>query len=223
MPNKEIDMKLSHWLMFLCCLLGTSITVSAASCPTIQICFSPRHNCGNKIIETIASAKQTILVQAYSFSSRKIAKALIAASKRGVQIKIILDRAYFTQDKLQKAIWYMYSNHIPLWIDYANSLSHNKIMIIDGQKVITGSYNFTNAADIANAENVLIINSADIASTYTANWQVCKELAKQVPVYNKQHPHELEQFRQQAKASYRKMQFEKNQVIQHKLKNKARQ
>lgn len=44
-------------------------------------------------------------------------------------------------------------------------------MVIDGQVVITGSFNFTKAAEESNAENLLVMRDTDLAATYTANWE----------------------------------------------------
>ena len=44
-------------------------------------------------------------------------------------------------------------------------------MILDGRTVITGSFNFTHAAEEHNAENMLIIRSPELAEMYDANWQ----------------------------------------------------
>ena len=44
-------------------------------------------------------------------------------------------------------------------------------MVIDGRTVITGSFNFTKAAEEKNAENLLVISDPDIAAKYTKNWQ----------------------------------------------------
>jgi phosphatidylserine/phosphatidylglycerophosphate/cardiolipin synthase-like enzyme len=44
-------------------------------------------------------------------------------------------------------------------------------MIIDGETVITGSFNFTKAAEEKNAENLLVIHDKKLAERYTKNWQ----------------------------------------------------
>jgi len=60
---------------------------------------------------------------------------------------------------------------IPVWIDAAVRIAHNKVMIIDGRDLITGSYNFTYAAAYDNAENLLYIRNAPaLAQAYTANF-----------------------------------------------------
>ena len=60
---------------------------------------------------------------------------------------------------------------IPIWIDAKHAIAHNKIMVIDGQTVITGSFNFTKNAEENNAENLLVIRSPELATKYTANWK----------------------------------------------------
>ena len=56
-------------------------------------------------------------------------------------------------------------------IDAAHAIAHNKVMIIDGETVITGSFNFTRAAEEKNAENLLVIRDKFLAARYTENWQ----------------------------------------------------
>jgi phosphatidylserine/phosphatidylglycerophosphate/cardiolipin synthase-like enzyme len=60
---------------------------------------------------------------------------------------------------------------IPVKIDAQHAIAHNKVMVIDGETVITGSFNFTKAAEESNAENLLIIHDKKLASLYIKNWQ----------------------------------------------------
>jgi phosphatidylserine/phosphatidylglycerophosphate/cardiolipin synthase-like enzyme len=53
-----------------------------------------------------------------------------------------------------------------------HAIAHNKIMVIDGQVVITRSFNFTKFAEEINAENLLVIRSPELANKYADNWQV---------------------------------------------------
>jgi phosphatidylserine/phosphatidylglycerophosphate/cardiolipin synthase-like enzyme len=64
---------------------------------------------------------------------------------------------------------------IPTHIDSAHAIAHNKIMIIDKETVITGSFNFTKAAEEKNAENLLIIKSKELAAIYIDNWYKHKQ------------------------------------------------
>jgi phosphatidylserine/phosphatidylglycerophosphate/cardiolipin synthase-like enzyme len=61
---------------------------------------------------------------------------------------------------------------IPTKIDSAHAIAHNKLMIIHGETVITGSFNFTEAAEEKNAENLLIIKDKDLAGRYIENWKL---------------------------------------------------
>ena len=121
------------------------------------------------VVKEINAAKTTILVQAYSFTSAPIAKALVDAHKQGVQIQVILDKSQ-RSEKYSSADFVLHAG-IPTFIDAKHAIAHNKIMVIDGATVITGSFNFTRNAEENNAENLLVIRSPDLAKKYTANWQ----------------------------------------------------
>ena len=110
-------------------------------------------------------------MQAYTFTSTPIAKALVDAHKRGVKIEVILDKSQRTEKYSSRPTsWSTWAS--PRKIDAKHAIAHNKIMVIDGQTVITGSFNFTTAAEEHNAENLLVIRSPDLAAKYTANWKV---------------------------------------------------
>jgi phosphatidylserine/phosphatidylglycerophosphate/cardiolipin synthase-like enzyme len=69
---------------------------------------------------------------------------------------------------------------VPLWEDYKLRIAHNKVMIFDGQTVETGSFNFTDAAQYHNAENMLIIHNQALAQKYLANWEKRKQQSKRI-------------------------------------------
>ena len=137
--------------------------------PPINVYFSPRGGCTEVIIWEISAATNTILVQAYSFTSAPIAKALVDAHRRGVDIQVILDKSQRTE-KYSSAD-FLVNMGVPTFIDARHAIAHNKIMIIDGATVITGSFNFTKSAEQKNAENLLVIRSPELAAKYTTNWK----------------------------------------------------
>jgi phosphatidylserine/phosphatidylglycerophosphate/cardiolipin synthase-like enzyme len=110
-----------------------------------------------------------VLVQAYSFTSAPIAKALVDAHRRGVEVKVILDRSNRTAH--YSAATFLDHAGIPVWIDARHAIAHNEIMIIDGNTILTGSFNFTKAAEQQNAENLVTIRDSALAEQHTANWQ----------------------------------------------------
>ncbi len=148
---------------------------TATSAPTTQsaidydLYFSPRGGCTDAIIEAIDAAKQTVRIQAYSFTSARIAKALLGAHKREVDVQVILDKSQVTQQ--YSSADFLHNSGIPVFIDRAHAIAHNKIIIIDQNIVITGSFNFTKAAEERNAENLLVIRDGKLASRYSQNWE----------------------------------------------------
>jgi phosphatidylserine/phosphatidylglycerophosphate/cardiolipin synthase-like enzyme len=134
-----------------------------------EVYFSPHGGCTDAIIRELNKAKSTVLVQAYTFTSAPIAKALLNAHKRGLKVEVILDKSQETQ-KYSSAT-FLYNQGIPVKIDARHAIAHNKVMIIDGETVITGSFNFTKAAEESNAENLLVIRDKKLAERYTENWQ----------------------------------------------------
>lgn len=145
--------------------------------PTYEVCFTPGQDCTSLIIKTLSKAKKSIYVQAYSFTSAIIAKALVAAKKRGVDVKIILDKSQIKKNKYSSATFFL-NNHISTWVDDKPAIAHNKVMIIDKSVVITGSFNFTKAAQYKNAENVLIITNNSLAMKYLDNWLARQKQSK---------------------------------------------
>ena len=139
----------------------------------ISTCFTPPAGCGTVIASQISKAQDSIYVQAYGFTSGEIAKALINAHKRGVKVRVLLDKSnigakHSRMRNLREA-------GIEVDVENVTGIAHNKVIIIDKQKVITGSFNFTTSADIRNTENVIIVNNSEIAKKYIQNWFSRKE------------------------------------------------
>jgi len=145
---------------------------------SIQVYFSPSSSPTAAIIETLDNAKESVHVQAYSFTSAPIAAALKRAHDKGVAVKVILDKSQVSE-KYTSATFLTRAG-IPVWIDSKHAIAHNKVMVVDGRTVITGSFNFTKSAEERNAENLLVINDGLIANRYLANWERCKGHSEEV-------------------------------------------
>jgi phosphatidylserine/phosphatidylglycerophosphate/cardiolipin synthase-like enzyme len=133
-----------------------------------EVYFSPDGGCTEAIVNEIRHAKSEIYVQAYSFTSVPIAKALVDAHKRGIKVEVILDKSQ--KKERYTSATFLANAGIPTYIDSVHAIAHNKIMVIDKEFVITGSFNFTKAAEEKNAENLLILKSKELASQYLMNW-----------------------------------------------------
>jgi phosphatidylserine/phosphatidylglycerophosphate/cardiolipin synthase-like enzyme len=104
-----------------------------------------------------------------NLTSAPIASALKAARDRGVDVRVILDKSQRTER--YSGLTYLQHAGVPVWVDAAHAIAHNKVMVIDGDTVLTGSFNFTKAAESSNAENILRIRDAGLADAYRANWE----------------------------------------------------
>jgi phosphatidylserine/phosphatidylglycerophosphate/cardiolipin synthase-like enzyme len=176
----ELVMKRQTWSVTGLVLLGllfagryfaiSGASAAPDSLQDISCFFSPRGGCTEAVVAEIAQARESILVQAYSFTSTPIAKALVEARQRGVQITVILDKSNLT-GQYSSADFVLHAE-IPTYIDDKHAIAHNKIMLIDGRTIITGSFNFTKQAESSNAENLLVIrNHPDLFAQYQTNFQ----------------------------------------------------
>jgi phosphatidylserine/phosphatidylglycerophosphate/cardiolipin synthase-like enzyme len=158
---------------------------------SVTACFVPAEVCVDSIVAAISAAKTAIRVQAYGFTSAPIISALAAAKRRGIDVQVILDksndrtgeyRASTEEERPPRGRYsgatYMANAGVPVFIDIQPAIAHNKLIIIDGHLVIGGSYNYTQAAEHRNAENVTFIDSPEVAGWYLANWQARKEVSR---------------------------------------------
>lgn len=142
--------------------------VTAPVAPVIETHFSPKGGCQEAIVAHIKNAKK-IRVQAYTLTAKPIIDALVDAGNRSADVAIILDSL---EAKMPASpVPSFRTGKISISIDALHALAHNKVMIFDDQIVLTGSYNFTNAAEEKNAENCVFIDNKTTAAAYTANWE----------------------------------------------------
>jgi phosphatidylserine/phosphatidylglycerophosphate/cardiolipin synthase-like enzyme len=146
--------------------------------PSTMAHYSPHGGCTEVIVRELATARREILVQAYSFTSREITQALIDAKMRGVHVQIILDHS--NEKEPHTELPFLIEQGLAPLIDAEHAIAHNKIMVIDGHKILTGSFNFTNQAEKENAENLLVINGQpELAQRYQANFHAHKAHSRQ--------------------------------------------
>jgi phosphatidylserine/phosphatidylglycerophosphate/cardiolipin synthase-like enzyme len=155
------------------------------SAPELKTCFTPGENCVGVIVAAIDGAKSEILVQSNNLTAKPLIKALGRAHQRGVKVRVILDKA--DEHRHDRAGSWLIAERILPQVDTGVASAHNKVMIIDRDTVVTGSFNFTTAAQKNNAENVLLIKGhADIAAAYAQNWD--RRLKSSRPYYGTMAP-----------------------------------
>lgn len=137
--------------------------------PKYENAFSPKQGATELIIDTIHNAHKSIYVAAYVFTSRPIADALIEAADRGLDVKVVLD-AKQSRGKGHLSD-YLTNNNVLVHKNGNYAIMHNKFMIIDQKVLELGSFNYTNAAEEKNAENVFILRRAPkVIKSYTEYW-----------------------------------------------------
>jgi phosphatidylserine/phosphatidylglycerophosphate/cardiolipin synthase-like enzyme len=149
---------------------------------TVQLLFTPEDDAIGAIIQVLEQARKQVLVQAFSFTNRDIARALVSARQRGVDVQLIAD-AEQMQRMERSQVASVAAGGVPVFVDSAHDSAHNKVMVIDPASsspiVITGSFNFTHAAQFRNAENLLIFRgNRELAAAYLKNWQQHREHAQ---------------------------------------------
>lgn len=140
---------------------------------TVNALCAFNEECEGVILESIEKSQESIWVAAYAFTRTRIAAALIRAHQRGVRVTIKMDATQAEYAGAQKLIEWLRSEGIPVTLihtagDY--SAMHNKFMIFDLRWVVAGSYNFTTTAQVSNWENLVWLDSADMAEQYKQAW-----------------------------------------------------
>lgn len=153
---------------------------SSAAAPT-EVYFSPLGGAEKALVEMLDGARQKISVAAYFFTNRTLAKALVRAHKRGVEIQVIIDgnnesdysKGYYLR---KRGVDVRYARGLPKKVKKSKKpkyrvkkygIMHHKFIVVDDKLVGTGSFNWTASAERWNRENLLVINSASLARRYT--------------------------------------------------------
>jgi len=161
--------------LLLVAISSALILSQVAYCPTsgevpqVEVFFSPQDNCASEIVSRIDDAKSSIHIAMYFFTSRPIAQALVGAKGRGVDVKVCLDKEQPTYEYSKSE--YLRNKEINTRLVGGSGIMHHKFCVIDDHIVMTGSYNWTARADLENDENLLIINSREIAKKYSEEFE----------------------------------------------------
>jgi phosphatidylserine/phosphatidylglycerophosphate/cardiolipin synthase-like enzyme len=143
--------------------------ISLETTTQLQMGTSPNGGALSLVLSAIDSATTSIEVASYSFTSKKIAQALVNKHRQGIKVRVVMDKSQ-DSEKYSSAT-FLANAGIPVRINSRYAIQHSKIMIIDTRTVETGSFNFSNAAATRNSENVLVIwNHAELAKQYADYW-----------------------------------------------------
>lgn len=165
----------SRWWLPGLLSLALYTPVPAVNAASIETGFSPEGTALQLVLKTIDSAQQEIRLMGYSFTSPEVTRSLIAAKRRGVDVKVVLDWKANTgeNNKVSRAAVNLLVNAgIPVRTVSQFKIMHDKVIITDRRNVETGSFNYTRAAARSNSENALFIRDYPVlADTYLQHWQ----------------------------------------------------
>jgi len=152
-----------------CCSAQDSRDYSSET--KFEIGFSPKGSALDIILKGIRDSEKSILVAAYSFTSKPISTELVEAYRRGVDVKVIADRK--SNSGKYSAVTFLANQGVPVRLNGNYQIFHHKFMVFDGLHVETGSFNYSAAAVNKNAENVIMIfGNKLIADEYSQQWEL---------------------------------------------------
>jgi phosphatidylserine/phosphatidylglycerophosphate/cardiolipin synthase-like enzyme len=131
----------------------------------IEVYFSPDDGTIEQLIPLVQNAQNEVLFMAYSFTDDDLALAMKEAVKSGIKIAGVMDKSQ-ALGNTGGEYGNLLENGVDVRLDGNPYSMHHKVIVIDDQIVITGSYNFSNSAKTRNDENTLVIHSPEIAALY---------------------------------------------------------
>jgi phosphatidylserine/phosphatidylglycerophosphate/cardiolipin synthase-like enzyme len=131
----------------------------------LEVYFSPDDGAAAQLVDLIRGAEQSVYFMAYSFTSDDLAEALLERHQAGVEVAGVLEAR---QVESNTGSDYERLRHagLDVLLDGNPNNMHHKVLIIDGQAVVTGSYNFSRSAEERNDENTLVVHSPEVAALY---------------------------------------------------------
>ena len=137
----------------------------------IEVLFSPDDGTIDRFLELVQEAEESVLFMAYSFTDDDLAQAMLERAEAGVLVRGVFDESQ-AKSNLGGEYERLLENGLDVRLDGNPRGMHHKVILIDDQIVITGSYNFSNNAKTRNDENTLIIHSAEVAVLYRQEFEL---------------------------------------------------
>ena len=154
-------------LLWLAVVPGTS--VSAAS---IEVYYAPEDLPVDHLAALYDQAKRSLYVAVYRLTAPPIVKALVAAKKRGVDVRVLTDREGLTDPKVESALTTLHLADVPIRVNRHDALMHLKQSVIDESVNTSGSMNYTGSANRYNDERLDVLR--DPATTIKAREKFLK-------------------------------------------------
>jgi phosphatidylserine/phosphatidylglycerophosphate/cardiolipin synthase-like enzyme len=131
----------------------------------LDVYFSPDDHVQAALIDLLDSARSSIYFLAYSFTADPLGQAIRLRALAGVQVSGVMEAEQVASNEGTEYDAFRAAG-LDVHLDGNPGQMHHKVMIIDEQIVVMGSYNFTASAETSNDENVVVIYDPEIASQY---------------------------------------------------------
>jgi phosphatidylserine/phosphatidylglycerophosphate/cardiolipin synthase-like enzyme len=136
----------------------------------IDVYFSPDDGIQANLVDLINNAQESIYFMAFSFTADALGEAMRVRAKDGVKVSGVMDA-----DQVKSNIGTEFDPFSQAGLDVLSDgnegLMHHKVIILDENTVIFGSYNFTNSAETKNDENLIVVYNKEIAAQFMAEFQ----------------------------------------------------
>lgn len=138
--------------------------ISSCALAETRVYFSPNGDCEKNAINLVNRTTKQLDIAMYSFNNDHLIEAIKTAKSRGVSVRILLDRsqAYKNDDETLD----LFDSKFDVKIHSLNRIQHNKFVVSDQKEVMTGSFNWTDAAQDFNEENCLFLDDQKIVNIY---------------------------------------------------------
>jgi len=137
---------------------------------TLEVYFLPDDGVSQRIVELIDQAQQSISFMVYSFTSDDIGEALRQRAAEGIDVRGVIDASRGLEENGAEYNTFQQAG-MNVRLDGNPDLMHHKVLIIDGEIVVTGSYNFTRSAEESNDENCLILHDEGAAQQFEEEFE----------------------------------------------------
>jgi phosphatidylserine/phosphatidylglycerophosphate/cardiolipin synthase-like enzyme len=140
----------------------------------VENAFSPTDDVMDKLVKYVQGAKHSVHFIIFTYTHADLADAMIQRAKAGVDVQGVIEN----RGASQGAMVPLFCAKLPVKVDGNKYTMHHKVIILDGDTVVTGSFNFTQSADNANDDNIIVIHSAALAALYEQEYQRVSGAAK---------------------------------------------
>ncbi|MBN3733158.1 phospholipase D family protein [Burkholderia sp. Tr-20390] len=138
----------------------------------VQAGFSPEGSAQALVLDVINRADVSVRMMAYTFTAPDIARALVRAKRRGVDVRVVVDASESHSRAAVAAMNILVNAGVPVRVNGQYKIQHDKVLIVDGKHVETGSFNYSAAAERSNSENAIVLwNHPELAKQYSEHWE----------------------------------------------------